>query len=131
VPEVPRAQKNPATRPAAPGRAVVLDIKAMIDGSDTITVTPAGLAWSHKSWQWPSVVQVNGQQWNPKLETILPATGALAFLKQVDLSGAKVLEQTGRGTISMKQTDAGLEIHFDDGEGGAGPYTIQISLPRK
>ncbi len=131
VPEAPRAEKSPATRPAAAGRQVVLEIKAMIDGSDTITVTPAGLAWSHKSWQWPSVVQVNGVSWNPKSETILPSTGQLAFLKQVDLSGAKVLDQSGRGGISMKQTDAGLEIHFDDGANGASAYTIQISLPRK
>jgi clan AA aspartic protease (TIGR02281 family) len=131
APERPRAEKSSATRPAVAGRQVVLEIKAMIDGSDMITVTPAGLAWSHKSWQWPSVVQVNGVDWNPKLETILPSTGPLAFLKQVDLSGAKVLEQNGRGGIAMKQTDAGLEIHFDDGANGASQYTIQISLPRK
>src|SRR4051812_6568450 len=67
VPQPPRAEKNPTTRPAAAGRQVILQIKAIIDGSDTITVTPAGLAWSHKSWQWPAVVQVNGLDWNPKL----------------------------------------------------------------
>jgi clan AA aspartic protease (TIGR02281 family) len=132
VPQVPDVEKN-AARAKPPGheRALVLEIKAEIDGSDTVTVTPAGLAWSHKDWQWPSAVQVNGLDWNPKKETILPSNGPLAFLRQVDFSAAKLLDQSGRGSITMKPTDAGLEIHFVDGPNGASEYGIQISLPRK
>jgi hypothetical protein len=130
VPEVPNVDKNVA-KPTANGRAVVLEIKAVIDGSDTVVVTPAGLAWSHKDWQWPSAVQVNGLDWNPKTDAILPSTGPLAFLRQVDFSAAKVLDQSGRGGISMKPTDAGLEIHFVDGANGASVYLIQVSLPPK
>ena len=109
----------------------MLEIKAMIDGSDRVTVTPAGLAWSHHDWQWPSAVQVNGLDWNPKSEAILPSTGPLAFLKQVDLSAAKVVDQSGRGGISLKPTDAGLEIQFVDAPNGASEYFIRVSLPRK
>ena len=131
VPEVLNLDKTAIRKPPANARPLVLEIKAVIDGSDTVTVTPAGLAWSHKDWQWPSAVQVNGIGWNPKVDAILPSAGPLAFLKQVDFSEAKVLDQSGRGDISMKPTEAGLEIHFADGANGASVYVIQVSLPRK
>jgi clan AA aspartic protease (TIGR02281 family) len=98
VPEM-RAEKNPTTRPAAPGRAVVLDIKAIIDGSDIITVTPG---WSglvaqelalafHRAGEWAA----NGI---PKLESNTAQHRPAGISQAGGFVGRKKCStQTGRG----------------------------------
>ena len=87
-----------AAAAAAPvADSATLDIKAFIDGTDIVQVTSAGLIWTHKDWAWPEKVTVNGVGWKPQHRNVLGTTGKLAFLRNVDLTRAQVLEKTGCG----------------------------------
>src|SRR5438093_170806 len=96
-------QKTIEPEPArsATGAPTVLDIKAIVDGSDWVRITSGGIIWTHKEYDWPTAVQVNGVRWNPRLKTLLPSTGQLRFLRTADFSTANITQKTGRGTVTM------------------------------
>ena len=108
-----------------------LDIRAKIDGSDILSITPKGLTWIHKYFNAPADVSINGVHWNVSQDLSLPLTGPLAFLQNVDLSTAKVLKRSGRDTIALEHTDEGLAVYFADCPSGAGRYGIKIGFSGK
>ena len=128
---VPTKRPVTAESPAAPRKLAapaVLTIEAAIDGTDVVKVTPAGLTWEHREWGWPADVRVNGIPWDPKATKMLATNEALAFLKSIDLSTARTSKKSGRGSVAMEITEDGLEVHFNDPQGGADRYRIEISL---
>jgi len=111
--------------------AATLFFEADIDGSDTVSVTPQGLAWSHKTWGPASGVRVNGMPWDISERPFLPSSGALAFLGTVDLSSATVIGRSGRDTVSVERTDSGINVYFADAPNGSDHYTIRIGFRDK
>jgi hypothetical protein len=109
---------SPATQP------IVLDIKAIIDGSDVLTLSPKGALWSHQAYQWPTDISVNGIAWDAQTQPTLTGTG----LSDADLSTAKVLSHSGRDRVEMTTAPDGIAIHFDDSPPGSAPYEIKIGF---
>ncbi len=106
--------------PAVPG--ITLNIRAMIDGSDVLNITSAGAAWTHTAWQWPTGIRINGENFDTHAQPTLERIG----LADADLSSAEVKGRSGRGTVAVEKTDAGIAIHFSDPQSGAAPYAITI-----
>jgi hypothetical protein len=106
---------------------IVLDIKATIDGSDVLNLSPNGAVWSHQAYQWPTDISVNGIAWDAHTQSTLTNTG----LAGIDLTTANVLSRSGRDRVDMETTPDGLTIHFDDSPPGAAPYEIKIGFDRK
>jgi hypothetical protein len=106
---------------------MTLDIKAQIDGSDVVNITPEGVALTHISFQLPSHITLNGTVFSPQGRLRLDQIG----LSGADLSSATVLHRSGRGTVAMEKTENGLAIHFADPQSGAAPYEITMAfLPK-
>jgi RNA polymerase sigma factor (sigma-70 family) len=129
-PSAPASSPNGASAnqaAASPNGALTLDIRATIDGSDVLNITPNGAEWTHLYWQLPSAVTINGKHTSPTAKTSLEELG----LSNADLSSATVVSRRGRGLVALDKTAAGIGIHFDDPEGGAGPYQISISFQPK
>jgi hypothetical protein len=101
---------------------IILDIKATIDGSDVLNLSPNGAVWSHQTYQWPTDISVNGIAWDAHTQPALTNTG----LGGADLATAKVLSHTGRDRVEMENAPDGIAIHFDDSPPGSAPYEIKI-----
>jgi RNA polymerase sigma factor (sigma-70 family) len=121
APVTPAAMDQAAGGEAAP---IILKISATIDGSDVLNITPAGAAWVHKAWLWPTGITINGVNYGPHERLRLRQIG----LEGADLSSAEVTNRSGRGTVAMEKTDSGIAIHFSDPQPGEAPYAIQISF---
>jgi len=106
---------------------IVLNIRAVIDGGDLLDITPTGAVWTHRSWQEPRAVVINGVPFNIHAASTLNMIG----LGDADLSSAEVTERNGRGTVAMEKTDNGIAIHFADPQPGAARYGISIRFARK
>jgi hypothetical protein len=106
---------------------IVLDIKATIDGSDVLSLSPAGAVWTHKSFQWPTAISVNRIAWDAQTTPILRDTG----LEDADFSTAWVISRSGRDTVAMEHTSDGAAISFDDAPAGSASYEIKIGLTHK
>jgi RNA polymerase sigma factor (sigma-70 family) len=112
---------------ASPNGPMTLDIRAIIDGSDVLKVTPDGAAWTHLYWDPPSGITLNGEHTSPTVRTSLAKLG----LSNANLSSATVVSRRGRGLVALDKTATGIAIHFDDPDGGAAPYQISISFQPK
>jgi hypothetical protein len=125
----------PASAPNGPSsnetiaspNGLTLEVRATIDGSDVLNITPDGAAWTHLYWDVPSRITFNGKHTSPAAKTSLEQLG----LNQADLSSATVVSRRGRGLVALDKTAAGIAIHFDDPDGGAGAYQILISFQPK
>lgn len=106
---------------------MTLTINATIDGSDVLNITPAGAAWTHKAWDWPKGITINGATFDPHGRLTLDEIG----LGEADLSSAEVTGRSGRGTVAMEKTDNGVAIHFADPQPGSAPYMMQITFAPK
>ena len=88
--------ESPAAEPVA------LRVRADIDGSDILRVTPAGAAWFHVEWATPKDVTLNDVAWNPSEQPELPNEGATAFLPvAVDFASAELLPVAVRGSARI------------------------------
>jgi RNA polymerase sigma factor (sigma-70 family) len=106
---------------------ITLKIRAIIDGMDVLDITPAGAAWTHKSWQEPQGVVINGVNFDIHTRATLDKID----LAEANLSSAEVIERSGRGTVAMEKTDNGIAIHFSDPQPGSAPYAITIRFTPK
>jgi hypothetical protein len=118
----------PTTHPTA-AAIQVLDIQATIDGSDELRITPAGLQWKHKSWDWPSNVLVNGRAWNPQ-DGPLPLDRAGLALTPDDFHNGsiRVLSHSGRDTVGVQPDPDAVTVFFNDDENGSAPYHVRIQF---
>jgi RNA polymerase sigma factor (sigma-70 family) len=121
APATPASLNQPADDQMAPFN---LDVSAVIDGSDVLSITPAGAAWTHKAWGWPKGLMINGVSFDPHATPTLDEIG----LGEADLSSAKIIGRSGRGTVALEKTDNGIAIHFSDPQPGAAPYTMRITF---
>jgi hypothetical protein len=108
----------------ATNQPIVLDIKATIDGSDILNLSPNGALWSHQTYQWPTDISVNGIAWDAHTQPILTSTG----LGGSNLTTAKVISHSGRDRVEMVTTPTGIAINFEDSPPGSAPYEIKIRL---
>jgi len=107
-----------------PTKSIILNINAAIDGSDVMNITSSGFAWTHKAFQWPKSLAINGVDIDPHSKQPLSALG----LGAADLSTAQVIHRSGRGTVAMELIDDGIRIHFSDPQSGDARYSIQIAF---
>jgi hypothetical protein len=114
------AATRPATRPS--GHPVVIDLRAVIDGSDCATFTPQGAQWTHLNESWPGKVTLGGAAWDVQASPELDLPG----FANIDFSSARVLSRSGRDTVMMEHEDNGIAVYFADGPNGAAPYEIKI-----
>jgi len=105
---------------------IILDIKATVDGSDVLNLSPHGAQWAHNTYDPATDVAINGAEWNSTLIPNLQAPG----LAQADFSTARVVSRSGRDLVAMEQTAGGIAIYFDDALPGAAPYEIRIAMDR-
>ncbi|HTW95585.1 MAG TPA: hypothetical protein VMD30_12360 [Tepidisphaeraceae bacterium] len=131
APAGPTAVTATSVATPPPMKLFILDIKATIDGGDSLAITPNGATWTHKSWDWASDIQINGVAWDAKSQPEIGVTGPFAFLSGVDLSTAKVVEKSGRDTVVMESEDNGITIDFSDSPNGSAPYEIKIAMAEK
>ena len=110
---------------------ITLQIDAIVDGSDQITINANGLTWLHKSDAFPRQVSVNGLTWNPKKQPNLALTNDLAFLQRADFASARVVDRQGRGTLLMENGQDGPTVFFSDPGHGADRYSITIAFNPK
>jgi RNA polymerase sigma factor (sigma-70 family) len=108
-------------------RPIILNIDAIIDGSDVLNITPTGVSWTHKAFQWPRRITISGVTFDAHAPSTLDKIG----LATADLSSAEVIGRSGRGTVAMEKTDNGVAIHFADAQPGAAPYVIRIGFASK
>ncbi len=109
-----------------PADAAYLDVKATIDGSDVLTITPDAMEWRHVAVGLPSGVLVDGKPWNFRTPLGLESVG----LAGVDLSSAQVVEKSGRDTVVMEPGDKKVVIYLADSVGGPGDYEIKIGFAK-
>jgi hypothetical protein len=119
--------KGDCDHPAAATMPIILDVKAIIAGSDVLNIGPDGAAWKHKAGEFPKDIMVNGTLWDTDEKPIRNDIG----LNDADLSTATVISRTGRETLGMERTKSGISVFFGDTTKIATPYEIQIGFARK
>jgi hypothetical protein len=112
-------------------RTTLLQISAVIDGSDVLYITKKGAVWTHKHWGWPGEVTLNGIGWNPSVSSIIANSAGSRFLdRRVKFSSARVLVREGRDTVAVMPQKDGLLIFFADNPIGSGVYNLTIEFNR-
>jgi len=116
---------------AAPAStAATLHVTATIDGSDKLTITPTGAAWSHQFWGQPSNVTLNGVQWDPSAAPTLPNSGATQFLPAgVSMQNVTMQQNAGRDVAGLDTRGNQVDLYFADNPLGAGPYDVTLTFP--
>ena len=124
----PSPSPAPAQTTVAPEiQPIRLEIKATIDGSDVLNITPDGVTLRHISWQPPPFMTLNDKRFYPDSHRTLEQIG----LSQADLSTATVTSRHGRGTIALEKTSTGIAVHFADPQAGAAPFRMALTfLPK-
>jgi len=119
---VPNAP-NPSPTQEMP---IMLDISANIDGSDVLKLMTWKATWTHKQFQYPDIVTINGRPWNVKgLPTIV-----IPELVGADMSSVKVLSRSGRDTLAVEGSASGVTVSFADDQGGADMYDVRLGFNR-
>jgi len=122
----------PATQPASranrlpPGRR--LEMKATIDGSDELHITPNGLTWYHKLWDWPSDVTVNGQPCDPHETTPLEKLDIGLTKQDLCAERVTVIEREARDTLAVEASDDGIIVYFADSQSGSDTYRVVLEF---
>jgi hypothetical protein len=111
------------------GSAVILHVRAAIDGSDELLINHESATWRHKTWTMPTVVEINGIKWNPATAPVLRNSGNTVFLASVDFSKAIVKSRAGRDTVACEISPDGLRIVFADADNGGDTYDMTIEFP--
>lgn len=121
-----------AERQSAAKQPIVLNIKAQIDGSDILRITPQGAVWAHRDWQWPTNITLNGITWDAQAHSVWSANDlAKIGLAEADLTTGRVISRAGRDTVVMENTDNGIAVYFDDSPSGSAEYQMNIGFARR
>lgn len=128
--QFPPASAGPTTKEAERSHVAtfVLEIAADIDGSDELHLTKDGLSWTHKQWDWPSTVKVNGREWDPHEELKWEAIGAEPVGEDQVVKLSRIVNRDGRDTIAVESQADGVTIYFADTPGGADAYMVKVEL---
>jgi hypothetical protein len=118
-----------AAAPGALSGAQTLDVRADIDGSDELRITPAGLQWSHKCWKRPSNVWVNDRPLNIDSGPFSLADAGLS-LTPADFRHltVRVITRSGRDTAAVETVPGRVSIFFADTPNGSDTYHVRIRL---
>lgn len=92
-------------------------------------ISPAGLQWSHKAWQVPSNVRINGRPWNLDSGTLSLADAGLS-LTPADFQHltAQVITRSGRDTVAVETDPGRVSIFFADLPNGSDTYHVRVRL---
>ncbi len=106
-------------------KTTALRIHATIDGTDELRITPNRAVWKHLGWGWPTNITLNDIAMDP--HAALGNTGGAAFLPaNMKWDSAILHKKSGRGTADMYRDGDSLVIIFNDPEGGAGEYDMEV-----
>jgi hypothetical protein len=112
--------------------SVHLKIRALIDGSDRLTITHAGAKWEHLEWDPATAIAINDIDWSLDESSELKNEGATRFLPpDVDFSTAKIVSRSGRDLVTARGQDDKLVVYFGDTLSGSDHYEIEISFEEK
>ena len=113
-----------------PKKTFQLNIAVRIDGSDTLTLSQDRLLWRNHSYQYPSILMMNGIRWETKQITELANQGGTRVLPhRIHLATARLTKQEGRGPVTLKVNQDDIAITFDDSKpGGHDDYVIQLTF---
>lgn len=118
----------PPTR-AASSPAATLKIAAVIDGSDTLKITPRSAVWRHRAFSAPPIVHLNDIAWDVRQTKTLRNAATNTFLPPgVDLSTAHILHRKGRDLVTLWAEADALWINFADNPNGTDAYEIEIAF---
>jgi hypothetical protein len=106
-----------------------IHIVADIDGSDTLRISAYEAVWTHRSYQWPSSVEINDITWKPAAKPQNPKVGTWPLLgRKVDFATATLTKLKGRGTVALKTEKDLIEISFDDPPFGSDTYEVVVTF---
>ncbi|MCA9016439.1 MAG: hypothetical protein KDA77_13990 [Planctomycetaceae bacterium] len=113
-----------------PKKSFQLNIAVRIDGSDTLTLSEDKLTWRNHSYQFPSVLIMNGIEWKTTQAQVLANQGGTRVLPHhIHLTSVRLKKQRGRGPVSLKTSENEIQITFDDSKpAGANDYVIVLSF---
>ncbi len=106
-----------------------IHIVADIDGSDTLRISAYEAVWTHRDYQWPSSVEINGFTWKPAEKPRNPKAGIWPLLRtKVDFATATLTKLRGRGTVALTTAKDQIEISFDDPPFGSDIYEVVVTF---
>lgn len=113
-----------------PKKTFQLNIAVRIDGSDTLTLSEDKLEWRNHSFKYPSVLVMNGIQWETKQSTVLANQGGTRVLPHhIHLTSVRLKKQRGRGPVTLKKEQDQVHITFDDRKpAGSNDYVIMLTF---
>jgi RNA polymerase sigma factor (sigma-70 family) len=116
------------------GLTNVLEIKALVDGSDVVRISGNKLWLEHREFKLPENVSINEKPWKPVWNSRTNASfeGLLPVFKPGGPQKFQVLKRTGRGDVGIIQmptpgNNETLALWIYDYESGADWYDLQIS----
>lgn len=105
-------------------------VEADIDGSDELRISYAGAEWLHKQWGFPQSVRLNGVEWNVAEQGTLLNAPPTSFLQEpVNFQNAVIVDQSGRGLLTLTPAGDGITLNFADDDLGAGHVSALIAFP--
>ena len=117
----------PESKQAHVPLVATLKIEAVIDGSDVLKITGEAATWTHRAWDVPGPVKLNGIVWDVRQTNTLSNTGTNRFLPEdVDFSTAKIVKRQGRDVAAVWADHDALWVNFADNPNGADIYELQI-----
>jgi hypothetical protein len=120
---------KPALVAKTESAAAELRVRAEIDGSDVLKITPAGAVWTHHAYAFPRAVRLNDLLWNVRQTNALANAGTNVFLPaNLDFSTAKIVRRQGRDLAAMWADKDALWISFADNPNGADHYELDVSF---
>ena len=105
---------------------LLVNMSAVIDGSDQVSFSRDAVKWQHHQWSRPRNVMFNGEPW-PDLNDAPPNWPELA--KNLDLTKAVITLREGRDLIILETTIDGFDLFFADTQMGSGPYRVTFPYP--
>ncbi|QDT26913.1 hypothetical protein Enr10x_22250 [Gimesia panareensis] len=113
-----------------PQKTFQLNIAVRIDGSDRLILSTDRLYWQNLTYQYPSILVMNGIRWDTREVQELPNRGGTRALPhRLHLATARLKKLKGRGPVTLKIEPEQIHVTFDDGKPpGANDYVINLTF---
>lgn len=124
-----------ASDPTADGNAsaTVLRLRVTIDGRDELWLTPTHAEWKHLQSDPPTLVEMNGVQWNPQKTPRLANDGKTRFLADgLSFARATISKTKGRAAVKLQEVgEEGVHLLFNDTPKGSDTYELTVTFTLK
>ena len=132
LPQLPAVEQAALARRInrIPTQKFQLNIAVRIDGSDPLILSKDRLYWHNHTYQYPSILVMNGIRWDTRQVQELPNRGGTRALPhRLHLTTARLKKLKGRGPVTLKIEPEQIRVTFDDGKPpGANDYVINLTF---